>query len=485
MIQSDIDPEWILAIDDDPWSLEISTVALEAEGWHVQRASSGDEATTILSRLGAPALVLVDAMMPKEDGFTLCRRLRKSPALRSVPIVFATALDDEEMRAQALEAGADDFLTKPVTPSLLVTRVRTLVELNRLRTEGETRTRYGVIMETLGEGVVTLDDNDNVIEANRAAIGLLGLPRDPLARIHLPSHIARFWTVVRGETGRNHDARLVFRRRDRAGTTAIDWTSRSLPGAGEEAWTLVVRDATDMWERDQALGRMMKSLGHKLRTPLTGLSVSLEFARDCQSDPLGAEMVETARQSATRLEDTILRMLEFVDAAGVDAAETAPVPTSPDELVTHLCRHQGATVSTTLTRPVRIELELALQAVDELVANAQAAGATEIAIVVAPHPARSVQFEITDNGSGIPAAAENRVFEPFYQLDRTGEQPGAGLGLSIMRASVARAGGSTGAWFTPERGTTVWFRLPDRASELQAVDGACAGESEGLVSADA
>jgi signal transduction histidine kinase len=75
-----------------------------------------------------------------------------------------------------------------------------------------------------------------------------------------------------------------------------------------------------------------------------------------------------------------------------------------------------------------------------------------------------VLFEVIDDGPGIPAAAETRVFEPFYQLDRTGEQPGTGLGLSILREEVDRAGGSIGAWPMPGGGTTVWFKLPDHSA---------------------
>ncbi len=74
-------------------------------------------------------------------------------------------------------------------------------------------------------------------------------------------------------------------------------------------------------------------------------------------------------------------------------------------------------------------------------------------------------FEITDDGPGIPAAATDRVFEPFYQLDRSGEQAGTGLGLSILRADIERAGGSIGAWTHPDGGTTVWFCLPDQIDE--------------------
>jgi signal transduction histidine kinase len=192
--------------------------------------------------------------------------------------------------------------------------------------------------------------------------------------------------------------------------------------------------------------------------------VGLEFARDHQIDPVGAEMVEMAQRSATRLQDTIVRMLEYIDASGQPAPAGRVQPSStPEELMDALSDVGLDEITNTLMRPVRVDIELTRRAVGELVANARAAGATRVALHIAPHPDRSVQFEITDDGPGIPTAAENRVFEPFYQLDPTGEQPGAGLGLSILRADIGRAGGSIGAWSSPEQHTTIWFRLRDQS----------------------
>jgi signal transduction histidine kinase len=270
--------------------------------------------------------------------------------------------------------------------------------------------------------------------------------------------------VVRGQVGRNNDARLVYRTSDGGATTAIDWTSRMLTEDRDEVWTAVIRDVTDLWERDQALGRMMKALSHKLRTPLTGLSAGLEFAREHQSDPIGAEMVDLAQRSAARLQDTIVRMLEFVDASDRPGPlERRHPAVTPEELVASLSGSGVGEATTTLIRPVRVDTSLAERAVGELAANARAAGAGRVALHIAPHPDRSVQFEVTDDGPGFPAAAENRVFEPFYQRDLSGEQPGAGLGLAILRADLGRAGGSIGAWSAPGQRTTVWFRLPDQS----------------------
>ncbi|MDH5615882.1 MAG: response regulator, partial [Acidimicrobiia bacterium] len=203
--------EWILALDDDPWAVEIVCAMLESHGYQVQPAHSMEEAIEIIRRLGSPSLLLVDGMMPNVDGFMACRTFRELSALDKVPIVFLTALDGEGDRVAALEAGADDFLTKPVSESMLITRVRTLVELYRRRLQTEVRSRYEAVMDATGDGILILDSYDQVIEANQAALSLLAIPRNPLRTIHLPTYVEQHWVVERGSIGPFSEALLVWR----------------------------------------------------------------------------------------------------------------------------------------------------------------------------------------------------------------------------------------------------------------------------------
>jgi putative two-component system response regulator len=118
----------VLVVDDQPVNLELISAYLEQVECHMVTASDGVNALEVVAR-HAPDLVLLDAMMPRMDGFDVCLRLKADPATRLVPVVMVTALDRTSDRVKALDAGADDFLSKPVDRVELVARVKSLLRL--------------------------------------------------------------------------------------------------------------------------------------------------------------------------------------------------------------------------------------------------------------------------------------------------------------------------------------------------------------------
>lgn len=133
-------PATLLLVDDQVRGIDALASVLEPEGYRLMFANNG--ATAILAAQSAvPDLVLLDVMMPEMDGFEVCRRLRDDPRLALVPIVLVTALDDQSSRLRGIEAGADDFITKPFNRAELRARVRTITRLNRFRTLLDERQR--------------------------------------------------------------------------------------------------------------------------------------------------------------------------------------------------------------------------------------------------------------------------------------------------------------------------------------------------------
>src|SRR5215468_6148102 len=113
----------ILVVDDVPANVKLLEARLSAEYFDVVTTSNGAEALSICAR-GECDIVLLDVMMPDMDGFEVCRRLKANPATHHLPVVMVTALDQAADRVKGLQAGADDFLTKPVSDIALIARVR-------------------------------------------------------------------------------------------------------------------------------------------------------------------------------------------------------------------------------------------------------------------------------------------------------------------------------------------------------------------------
>jgi adenylate cyclase len=121
----------ILAVDDVPSNLEILQVRLEAQGYEVITAADGEEALAKIKEF-TPDLVLLDIMMPKIDGIEVVKRLKKDASLNFLPVILVTAKADTQDVVAGLEAGADDYLTKPFEQAALVARVRSLLRLKEL-----------------------------------------------------------------------------------------------------------------------------------------------------------------------------------------------------------------------------------------------------------------------------------------------------------------------------------------------------------------
>jgi DNA-binding response OmpR family regulator/DNA-binding CsgD family transcriptional regulator len=122
----------LLVVDDTPANLGVVCDALRDAGVRVLLAESGAAAREVLARL-MPDLVLLDVMMPVEDGFAVCASFRANPAWHDLPVIFLTAIDAPEQKVRAFESGAVDYVTKPVHVPELVARVRVQLELRATR----------------------------------------------------------------------------------------------------------------------------------------------------------------------------------------------------------------------------------------------------------------------------------------------------------------------------------------------------------------
>jgi two-component system, cell cycle response regulator len=189
----------VLVVDDILANVKLLDARLTAEYFEVLTAFSGEEALAVL-RAERVDVVLLDVMMPGMDGFEVCRRIKASPKTTHVPVVMVTALDQTSDKVQGLEAGADDFITKPVDDIALVTRVKNLARLKTLNDEMMLRMATGAQIGALpgssltwpktesGGRILLVEDNERLA---RLVVSVLGKLHQVDVEPDLPAALVR------------------------------------------------------------------------------------------------------------------------------------------------------------------------------------------------------------------------------------------------------------------------------------------------------
>ncbi len=168
----------VLVVDDNPSSRLTAVALLSVEGYDVLEADSGPAALESVVATN-PDLILLDVMMPGMDGFEVCRRLKQDEQTRLTPVVFVTALDDRRARLKGIEAGGDDFLTKPFDQLELSARVKSLVHQKRLNEDLDHAER---VLFSIAQTVESRDPNtgdhcERLVAHGKAFGEFLGLSR--------------------------------------------------------------------------------------------------------------------------------------------------------------------------------------------------------------------------------------------------------------------------------------------------------------------
>lgn len=187
---SDTPARRVLVVDDTPANLSLLLDALSEAGHEILVAESGRSALSLLDHT-TPDLVLMDLVMPGMDGVATCRKLKEHPACRDVPVIFMTANDEPAQKLRAFEAGAVDYITKPVYPPEVLARVaahlqiralqRSLADELALRIEAENQ-----LSHSLDRAVVLADPTGRIVFRTRLAVDLLHKHCGAFPDGHLP-----------------------------------------------------------------------------------------------------------------------------------------------------------------------------------------------------------------------------------------------------------------------------------------------------------
>lgn len=457
----------ILIVDDHLASRETLKGLLFGRGYALEFATNGLEALEKAATL-TPDLILLDVMMPGMDGFEVCERLRANPVVAEVPVIMVTALDDRDSRLRGIEAGADDFVSKPFDHAELRKRVQTITRLNRYRRLLSERTKFEWVVEQADDGYLIINNDDTIKYANSQARHYLNLPADSdtlpdhtfltLAQQQYNCEPFAAWSVWPQQSKAKLPRYLVQPATASASAFWLQVDIIDMNTGNLEENLVRLRDIGPKVADQRSMWTFHGQISHKLRTPLNHLFASMDMISDedlvCL-EPDVQTFFAIAKHGATRLKDDLQDILQYIDVPqltglGEGGCQISEIPAIVENINGYLKLDATTVQLVNINQPDRLRVALSKQAVEsilwELMENAQKF-----------HPTNSPQLEITitgrnseiivavgDDGLTLSPAQLEKMWMPYYQAEKyfTGQVRGAGLGLSIVTSLIWGAGGA-------------------------------------------
>ena len=267
----------ILVVDDEAGERLLAGASLRQGGFAVVEAESGARALETFQR-EQPDIVLLDVVMPGLDGFAVCERLRQSPNGRHLPIVMVTGLDDVESIERAYQAGATDFITKPIQWLVLHHRVRYILRASRAFLElRESEERFRTLVQAAGSVILVLDHAGRLLECSRAAERFFAarqdeaLDADWLRRLPLTEDAA---------DGADQNCEISIPALDGEERTLLWNVSRFADAEGQLAgWVIVGQDITARRQAEETMRRLSWAIEQNpISILITDLHGRIEYA---------------------------------------------------------------------------------------------------------------------------------------------------------------------------------------------------------------
>ncbi len=469
----------ILAVDDQLQNLELLEAHLEPQGYEVVTAISGEEALANVIRY-PPDLILLDIMMQGMSGFEVLQKLRANEDTRLIPVVMVTALRETEDRVKALDAGCDDFISKPFEKVELLARIKSLLKISYYRRQLDEKEKFEAVLNDINDAIVVCDAGGKVEQVNASAKRYFNgiAPSADLISLLYDQYTA---SITKEELTSKAKHRVFELMRKGTEKFKALYLQASLdrvtgPEGKVSSVVFVFRDFTEEKMEQEMKQDFMGLISHKLKTPVTVLMSGLSLIQDGVIGELNDKQkgyIDNMAAQSRDLNRLIDKLIGFV------TIERGKLDLPDEDVILKIQLENFAKVISMIDygKKVDFNIDVAGEAttakingvyfdliVGNLIENAikfNDKNAVKIDIKAETQDGR-VKLSVTDNGCGIPPEERERIFEKFYQIERsfTGNVEGVGLGLALVKRIVEVYGGDVELISEIGKGSTFSCTLP-------------------------
>lgn len=455
------EPVTVMIVDDEAMGREALEGVLYPEGYNLIFAESGEEAYRKALE-NTPDLVLLDVMMPFVDGFEVCRRMRANPLLAEIPILFVTALDDRASRIKGIEAGADDFITKPFDRIELRARVKTITRLNRYRRLLVEKARFAWVIDHAKEGYLILSQRGMIAYANSVARELLSLPANDneLEQYNFEDWVRKQFNCEPEDSWREWKEQVstpkpLYMIRPETEGSKLVWLHAEVLNLPPVNTLVRVYDVTDQFVSMQDEWKFHNVLAHKFRTPISSVVMAAELLNEkiaYLSPEEVADIAQAIKVGTWRIQEEIDLVLRYINLPVITNTSSRLWIGEMGDLIFRISEEVKIPPAAFTNRgvPPDVLLQLSRSAMEmiltELFENAKKfhpnlSPQVEVAVHLA---SKLLIMKVKDDGVHLTPKQLNRAFTPYYQAEKyfTGEVHGMGLGLATIASIVWSAGGT-------------------------------------------
>ncbi len=431
----------ILIVEDSPTQAERLRRLIQSMGYMVRVASNGQRALNLI-RERRPQLIVSDIIMPEMNGYELCHALKADPALREIPVILVTALNDPKDIIRGIECGADNFIRKPYSEEYLLNRISQVLLNQRLRQDAGPEAGIGVY----------LGEQKHIINASRQQmLDLLISTYEQAVQVNSELQARERQVIELNVKLSHHAAELEAHNRE------------------------IALKNLELAEASRMKSAFIANMSHELRTPLNAILGFTGTLLMKLPGPLTADQEKqlgTIRSSGRHLLSLINDILDMAKIeAGKATVALAPVQCQSllgetVESLRPLAAQKGLALTVALP-PAPIVIMSDRRALTQIVINLvnNAIKFTEhgtVHVALAQHAVGDevlTEISVADSGAGIRAEDQPKLFQAFSQLDSTSTRhaEGAGLGLYLCQSLAGLLGGSL--QFSSEFGKGSVFTL--------------------------